>query len=178
MVIRQKFLAAALVTVCGLALVGPALAGLTHGALDMLVDFVSPVYWFFLVLSGAAVIVLGRRFPEVHRPFRVPVYRLLPRMFCATSGCVLYATVVYSKWGIGVLLLGQGRSALRLSGCSAPRSQHAVQRELRLEAGFLQPLCHLARHITPTGEFVRAAGVVEQAATSAQHARKLIVERL
>ena len=102
--------AAALLTIGGLALVEAALAALTHGAFDTLVDFVSPVYWFFLVLSGAAVIVLRVRFPDVRRPFRVPLYPLLPLVFCATSAYVLYATVAYVKIGalvgIAVLMLG------------------------------------------------------------------------
>lgn len=102
--------AAALLTISGLALVKAALAALTHGAFDTLVDFVSPVYWFFLVLSGAAVIVLRVCFPDAHRPFRVPLQPLPPLVFCATSGYVLYATAAYvtvgALVGIGVLLLG------------------------------------------------------------------------
>lgn len=100
----------ALLTIGGVALLEAALAGLTHGAFDTLVDFVSPVYWFFLVLSGIAVIVLRVRYPQVRRPFRVPLYPLLPLVFVATSAYVLYATLAYVKVGalagVAVLALG------------------------------------------------------------------------
>jgi len=68
------------------------------------------VYWFFLVLSGAAVIVLRQRFPDAARPFRVPLYPLLPIVFCATSVYVLYATLAYVKAGalVGIVVLALG----------------------------------------------------------------------
>lgn len=102
--------AAALLTIGAVALLQTALAGLTHGAFETLVDFVSPVYWFFLVLSGAAVIMLRRRFPDAPRPFKVPWYPWLPLLFCATSAYVLYATLAYVKIGalVGVAVLGLG----------------------------------------------------------------------
>jgi APA family basic amino acid/polyamine antiporter len=102
--------AAALLTIGAVALIEAALAGLTHGAFATLVDFVSPVYWFFLVLSGAAVIVLRRRFPDAPRPFRVPLYPFLPILFCATSVYVLYATLAYVKAGalVGIAVLALG----------------------------------------------------------------------
>src|SRR5690242_12971490 len=60
----------------------------------------------------------------------------------------------------------------------APGRQHAIQRQLRLEAGLLQPPGHLARHVAAAGEPVRAAGVVEQAAAATEYARELAVEHL
>ena len=100
----------ALLTIGGVALLEAALAGLTHGAFDMLVDFVSPVYWFFLVLSGLAVIVLRVRYPHAPRPFRVPLYPVLPLLFGATSAYVLYATLAYVKVGAlaGIAVLAFG----------------------------------------------------------------------
>lgn len=102
--------AGALLTMGAVALVQTACAGLTGGAFATLVDFVSPVYWFFLLLSGAALIVLRIREPDAERPFRVPLYPLLPVLFCLTSGYVLYATLVYVKLGalVGVSLLAIG----------------------------------------------------------------------
>ena len=73
-------------------------------------DFVSPVDWFFLRLSGAAMSILRRRFPAAPRPFRVPRYPWLPLLFCATSACVLSATLAYVRVGalagLAVLALG------------------------------------------------------------------------
>lgn len=102
--------AGALVTIGAVALVQTALAGLTRGAFATLVDFVSPVYWFFLLLSGAALIVLRVREPAVVRTFKVPFYPVLPVVFCLTSAYVLYATLVYVKAGalVGVTVLALG----------------------------------------------------------------------
>src|SRR5690606_11809751 len=61
---------------------------------------------------------------------------------------------------------------------SAALCQHAIERQARLEAGLLQPSRHLAWHVAPAGEPVRAAGVVEQPAALAQYARELVVEGL
>src|SRR5690606_39897745 len=61
---------------------------------------------------------------------------------------------------------------------STPLRQHPVQRQLRAEAGLLQPLRHLARHVASAGQLVRTAGVVEKLAALAQHARELVVEGL
>ena len=62
------------------------------------------------MLSGAAVIILRRRFPATPRPFKVPLYPWLPLLFCATSAYVLYATLAYVKAGalagLAVLALG------------------------------------------------------------------------
>lgn len=79
----------------------------TRGGFATMVDYLSPVYWFFLALSGAAVIVLRRRFPEVPRPFRVPLYPVLPILFVLSSLYVLYSSLVYVKVGavVGVIVL-------------------------------------------------------------------------
>jgi len=91
-----------------LALVG--FGTLTRGGFATMVDYLSPVYWFFLMLSGGAVIVLRRRFPDVPRPFRVPLFPWLPLAFAACSAYLLHASVVYVKAGavagVAVLALG------------------------------------------------------------------------
>jgi prepilin signal peptidase PulO-like enzyme (type II secretory pathway) len=46
----------------------------------------------------------------VDRPFRVPLYPVLPIIFCATSAYLLYSSIAYSGWsalaGVGLLGLG------------------------------------------------------------------------
>jgi amino acid transporter len=75
-----------------------------------MVDYLSPVYWLFLTLSGIALFVLRRRFPAAPRPFRVPWYPLVPVAFIASSVYVLYSSLVYVRAGavagVGVLLVG------------------------------------------------------------------------
>jgi amino acid transporter len=79
-------------------------------AISTVALFLSPVYWFFLTLSGAALILLRRRSPDVPRPFRVPGYPWLPVAFMATSAYMVYASVAYVRIGtiagIAVLLAG------------------------------------------------------------------------
>lgn len=83
---------------------------LTRGGFATMVDYLSPVYWLFLVLSGFAVIRLRRREPDAPRPFRVPGYPWLPLLFCASSGYVLYSSLAYVKLGavVGVAVLALG----------------------------------------------------------------------
>lgn len=77
-----------------------------------MVDYVSPVYWAFIVMSAVAVMVLRVKRPDVERPFRVPLFPLMPILFCAAALFVLQSSVsfVLSQGGIllsfGVLGLG------------------------------------------------------------------------
>lgn len=75
----------------------------TRQGFATMVDFLSPVFWLFLTLSGAAVLVLRHREPSVPRPFRVPLYPWLPILFTASSAYVLWSTIVYVG-GAGVAL--------------------------------------------------------------------------
>jgi amino acid transporter len=53
------------------------------------------VYWLFLVASGLAVIVLRFKQPNVERPFRVPLYPLLPRGFVGVSVAMCWSSIGY-----------------------------------------------------------------------------------
>ncbi|RZL31735.1 MAG: APC family permease [Rubrivivax sp.] len=92
------------------ALLLVALGDLTRNGFATMVDYLSPVYWAFLTLSGAALIVLRRREPEVPRPFRVPLYPWLPLLFCACSAYLLWASLAYVKAGavVGVAVMALG----------------------------------------------------------------------
>jgi APA family basic amino acid/polyamine antiporter len=93
------------------------LGAATGGGFRAMVEFTAPVFWFFFMLSGLALFVLRRREPHAERPFRVPLYPLLPAVFVATSGYMLWSSLsyVYSQrlgglnaaWiGVAVLALG------------------------------------------------------------------------
>lgn len=95
---------------CALSLCLVAWGSLSSGFAQM-VDFLSPVFWLFLSLTGPALIILRRRAPAVPRPFQVPLYPLVPLLF--TGGClfVLQSSVRYvglqgSLISFGVLAAG------------------------------------------------------------------------
>jgi len=91
-----------------LALVG--LGAWTRQGFATLVDYTAPVFWFFIALSGVAVIVLRQREGHVNRPYRVPLYPWLPLVFSASSVFVLWSSLAYVRVGAvaGVIVLGLG----------------------------------------------------------------------
>jgi basic amino acid/polyamine antiporter, APA family len=93
-----------------LALIG-ALGSLGgRGGFEQLLRCTAPVFWLFFLLTGLALLVLRFREPQRARPFRVPLYPLLPLIFCATSAAMLVASVRYAgKLAlIGLILLALG----------------------------------------------------------------------
>lgn len=100
--------AIAAIGVVAVVLVGFGTA--TRGGFSTMVDYLSPVYWGFLSLSGVALLVLRHKHPQAPRPFRVPLYPWLPLAFCACSVYLLMASLLYVKAGalvgVGVLALG------------------------------------------------------------------------
>lgn len=79
-----------------------ALALIAFGALEKdgfatMVEFTAPVFWFFFMLSGIALLVLRRRDPERARPFRVPLYPVLPLLFIATCAYLLFSSITYAQ---------------------------------------------------------------------------------
>ena len=110
---------AAIVATAGVALALVGFGAYTRGGFATMVDYLSPVYWLFLTLSGIALLVLRRRYPDVPRPFRVPLYPWLPLAFIASSAYVLYSSLPYVRAGAiaGVAVLAAGvalLSALRV----------------------------------------------------------------
>ena len=83
---------------------------LTPQGFSTMVDFLTPVYWFFLSLSALAVIVLRMRHPEAPRPFRVPGYPVTPLVFFCSCLYMLYSSLVYVRAGalVGVAVLALG----------------------------------------------------------------------
>jgi len=74
------------------------------------VEYTAPVFWGFLLLVGIGLFVLRRRDPGRARPFRVPLYPVLPAIFCATSAYLLYSSLAYTGLGafVGVAVLALG----------------------------------------------------------------------
>lgn len=75
----------------GLVLIGT----LTRKGFATMVEYTAPVFWFFFFMVGLSLIVLRIREPDVVRPFRTPLYPLLPLAFCISCLYMLQASIVY-----------------------------------------------------------------------------------
>jgi amino acid transporter len=99
-----------------IALLLVAIGGFARDGFKTAIDYTAPVFWFFLLLVGLSLFVLRMREPTRERPFRVPLYPLLPALFCATSLYLLYSSIAYTGFGalVGVAVLAAGALLLPL----------------------------------------------------------------
>ena len=61
-----------------------------------MVEFTAPVFWGFLFLVGLALLWLRKTDPSTPRPFKVPLYPVLPVIFCAACAWLTYSSVTYA----------------------------------------------------------------------------------
>ena len=61
-----------------------------------MVEFTAPVFWGFLFLVGLALIWLRQTDKHTSRPFKVPLYPVLPLIFCAACAWLTYSSVTYA----------------------------------------------------------------------------------
>lgn len=77
---------------------------------DVLFTYVIFGATIFYMLAAASVFVLRKRWPDVHRPFRVPLYPYTPLIFCLASGILLASMLaenpVESIAGLGLIAAG------------------------------------------------------------------------
>ena len=75
-----------------------------------LVEYSLPVFWGFFMLVGVALFVLRAKEPAAPRPFRVPLYPVIPAVFVLMCAYLLYSSLAYhgkhAFVGIGVLAVG------------------------------------------------------------------------
>lgn len=82
----------------------------SRSGFETMIDYTAPVFWFFLLLIGISLFVLRKKEPLVKRPFKVPLYPVLPLVFCITSTYLLYSSITYTGWGAlaGIAVLAVG----------------------------------------------------------------------
>jgi len=84
--------------------------GAAYQGFATLVDYTAPIYWVFLIASGLALIRLRFSEPAARRPFRVPLYPVLPALFILVSAAMLVSAILYvgagTLFAAGVLALG------------------------------------------------------------------------
>ena len=77
---------------------------------NAMVDYMTPVYWLFVLLSMGALVILRRRHPEAPRPVKTPLFPLFPALFMAVSLYMLVAGLhdlgAGALWGAGVMGVG------------------------------------------------------------------------
>ncbi|MBC7945854.1 MAG: amino acid permease [Burkholderiales bacterium] len=90
----------------GIALALVGFGALQKDGFSSMVEFTAPVFWFFFLLTGLALLVLRFREPTIARPFKVPLYPILPIIFIATCGYLFYSSVTYaqSKQAVSIAL--------------------------------------------------------------------------
>ena len=104
----------------------------TGSGFKSMVEFTAPVFWLFFLLSGISLFVLRVREPDTPRPFRVPLFPLLPLVFCSVCAYMLWSSLSYvyhqslggwnAAWiGVAVLIVG----AFLLSFMRRARPAHA-----------------------------------------------------
>ena len=94
----------------GLALLLVGLGALAMDGFQLAVEYTAPVFWLFFLLVGISLFVLRRREPDIERPFRVPLYPILPLAFCLTCAYLLWSSLAYTGIGalVGVAVLAAG----------------------------------------------------------------------
>ncbi|WP_417887049.1 APC family permease [Zunongwangia sp.] len=82
-----------------LALLLVFLGQYSRNGFETMIDYTAPIFWFFLFMTGLSLIILRIKEPKVARPFSVPLYPILPFLFCCSSLYLFYASIHYSGWG-------------------------------------------------------------------------------
>ena len=107
---RRGTPARATLAVGGFSLLLTAVSGLSQSGFGAMVDYMTPVYWLFVILGMAALIRLRRRLPEHDWPVRTPLFPLFPLAFMALSAAMLWSSLTQlgpgALAGAAVLALG------------------------------------------------------------------------
>jgi basic amino acid/polyamine antiporter, APA family len=67
-----------------------------HGGFDTLLKCTAPVFWAFFLLTGLSLFVLRVKDRQLERAFSVPLFPVLPAIFCATCAGMLYSAINYA----------------------------------------------------------------------------------
>jgi len=72
-----------------------AAAIFTKDGFDAMVAYTAPVFWTFFLLTGLVLFVYRFRETRVTANFKVPLYPVIPLIFCAMCGFMLWKAVAY-----------------------------------------------------------------------------------
>jgi amino acid transporter len=99
------------------------------GGFQPLLQCSAPIFWLFFLLSGLSLFILRFKDRGTARPFSVPLFPVLPLIFCATCAYMLYGGIQYAgKLGlvggalvlVGLPLYGLSRRQVAVEEQTAP----------------------------------------------------------
>ena len=79
-----------------------ALGSRTKSGFEYMVAYTAPVFWLFMMAIAVAVFVLRAKDPDRERPFRVPLYPLVPVLWLCVTAYMFYSSLNYifgQLWG-------------------------------------------------------------------------------
>ncbi len=96
----------------GFAMILTGAGGFATSGFSAMVDYMTPVYWFFVTLSMGALMIRRRRHQEAVRHARTPLYPLFPLTFMVVAVYMFIASLLDlglgALFGAGVMGLGVG----------------------------------------------------------------------
>jgi amino acid transporter len=100
----------ALIVQGGIALMLVGFGSFSRSGLKSMIDYITPVFWVFFLLTGVSLFVLRYRDRGIERPFKTPLYPVTPLLFCAACAYMLWSSLNYAGWyswiGLAVLIAG------------------------------------------------------------------------
>ncbi len=94
----------------GFAMVLVVAGAFASSGFNAMIDYMTPVYWLFIMASMGALMILRRRFPDAARPVKTPLYPLFPVSFLLIAVYMFVSSLmdlgVGALYGAGVLLIG------------------------------------------------------------------------
>lgn len=101
----------ALLTQSAVALILIGFGALARDGFETMTGYTAPAFWGFLFLVGVSVYVFRSRGEVAKDGFKVPLYPVLPAVFCASSlwmcwSGINYALFLWSKSGYGLAGVG------------------------------------------------------------------------
>jgi len=110
----------------GIALLLVGFGALARSGFEAMVAYTAPVFWLILFGTGASLMVLRRREPSAERPFRVPLYPIVPLSFCGIAAFMLYSSVAYAGRGalLGVAVMLAGLPLFAFAGRARAAALH------------------------------------------------------
>ncbi len=78
-----------------------AASAFTRDGFSAMVAYTAPVFWVFFLLTGLTLFVFRARQTQAFTGFRVPLFPVVPLVFCATCAWMLYSSIEFVRGPYG-----------------------------------------------------------------------------